>query len=332
MRGVSPSPRAGKPAGGPGRLQLGIPEGVFFTDKGFGSLGFFEQQSISQTLEPGFYKEHNPVVRHTILRRRQTLEEAGLLERVGVEVHPHLDAPARTYPGVGFVGLGLLTNHPFDLAYQAAEDFTAVLGQRTKAAGFMKMVLLQRICSSFASGKATAHKLLRGETLEDEDEPPLLTDPLSSLTSTEVGHLRTIVDELSRPEARDPKLAAIRYFLNEYRTEGKTLLEHGCIIFSQYFDTAYWIASELSKTLLDEPVAVYAGTGRSGIFRGDAFASVDREEIKKAVKKRNIRLVVATDAACEGLNLQTLGTLMRAASVQSHVRWRRKKNTEKRLR
>ena len=24
--------------------------------------------------------------------------------------------------GVGFDGLGLLTNHPFDLAYQAAED------------------------------------------------------------------------------------------------------------------------------------------------------------------------------------------------------------------
>jgi superfamily II DNA/RNA helicase len=37
---------------------------------------------------------------------------------------------------------------------------------------------------------------------------------------------------------------------------------------------------------------------------------VEREEIKNAVKKREIRLVVATDAACEGLNLQTLGTLI----------------------
>jgi superfamily II DNA/RNA helicase len=55
---------------------------------------------------------------------------------------------------------------------------------------------------------------------------------------------------------------------------------------------------------------VYAGTGKSSIFRGDAFASVDRDDIKKAVKQRDIRLVVATDAACEGLNLQTLGTLI----------------------
>ena len=85
---------------------------------------------------------------------------------------------------------------------------------------------------------------------------------------------------------------------------------HGCIIFSQYYDTAYWIASELAKTLPNEPVAVYAGTGRSGMFRAEEFASIERDEIKHAVKRRDIRLVVATDAACEGLNLQTLGTLI----------------------
>jgi superfamily II DNA/RNA helicase len=46
------------------------------------------------------------------------------------------------------------------------------------------------------------------------------------------------------------------------------------------------------------------------MFRGEDFASVEREDIKKAVRTRAIRLVVATDAACEGLNLQTLGTLI----------------------
>ena len=42
---------------------------------------------------------------------------------------------------------------------------------------------------------------------------PWLVEPLSALTPTEVNHLRTIVEELSRPEARDPKLAAVTYFL-----------------------------------------------------------------------------------------------------------------------
>ncbi len=292
------------------RLQLGLPDQVFFTNRGFGSLGFLEQQAVGQTLAPGFHREHNPIVRHTVLRRRQTLEEAGLLEKVGVNIHPDPDAPATAYPGVGFSGLGLLTNHPFDLAYGAAEAFTAALKQRSKAAGFMKSLLLQRICSSFASGRATAEKMLHRENLDDEEQTSLVDDALAALAPGEAGHLRTIVEELSRPEARDPKLAAVRYFLTEHRTEGRTWLEHGCIIFSQYYDTAYFVGAELAKMLPDEPVGVYAGAGKSGLFRGEDFASVEREEIKTAVKKRQVRLVIATDAACEGLNLQTLGTLI----------------------
>jgi len=135
-------------------------------------------------------------------------------------------------------------------------------------------------------------------------------DTLTALTPIEATHLHTIVNELSRPEARDPKLGAVWYFLTKHYTEGKTWLEHGCIVFSQYYDTAYWVGSELAKALPGETVAVYAGTGKSGLFRGEDFAFVEREDIKTAVRKRDIRLVVATDAACEGLNLQTLGTLI----------------------
>ena len=174
----------------------------------------------------------------------------------------------------------------------------------------MKSLLLQRICSSFASGRSTATKMLDRILLEDEEDAQLLDKPLEGLTPEEAGHLRTIVEELSRPEAHDPKLGAVRYFLSEHRSEGRTWLEHGCIIFSQYYDTAYWIASELAKTLQGEPVAVYAGTGKSGMFRGEDFSSVERDKIKHAVKTHEIRLVVATVAACEGLNLQTLGTLI----------------------
>ncbi len=292
------------------RLQLGIPDYIFYSQRGFGSLGFLEQHAISQTLAPGYFQQQNPIVRHTVLRRRQTLEEMGLLEKVGVDVHPDPHALANAYPGVRFNGLGLRTNYPFDRAYEAAEAYTAELQKRTRAAGFMKTLLLQRICSSFASGRATAERMLHREELEDEEQPRLLADTLADLTAEEAQHLRTIVEELSRPEARDPKLAAVRYFLTSHRTEGKTWLEHGCIIFSQYFDTVNWIASKLAQELDGEPIGVYAGAGKSGLYRGADFAAVEREEIKAAVKRREIRLVVATDAACEGLNLQTLGALI----------------------
>ena len=292
------------------RLQLTLPDQAFFTDRGFGSLGFLEQQAVSQALAPGFLREHNPIVRHTVLRRRATLEDAGLLQRVGVSIYPDPDAGPDAYAGVGFDGAGLLTNLPFDLAYRAAEDFTAALKLRTKAAGFMKTLLLQRICSSFVSGRSTAEKMLRREVLEEEEQASLVDDVLSSLTADEAGYLRTIVQELSRPEARDPKVAAVKYFLTEHRSDGRTWLEHGCIVFSQYYDTVRSLAAELAAELPGEPVAIYAGAGKSGIYRDADFASVEREDVKAAVKRREIRLLVATDAACEGLNLQTLGTLI----------------------
>lgn len=292
------------------RMQIRLSDKVFFTDKGYGSLEYLSQQLVSQTLAYNFFRENNPILRHTILRRRDTLEKQGLLERVAVDVHPLPEAPENTYKGVAFAGLGLRTNLPFDLAYQAAEEFTKLLKQRTKSAGFMKTLLLQRICSSFVAGQKTAKKMLSHQAVNtdegDQEDPGILDD----LTPEEAKQLNIIVTELNRPEARDPKLKTVQHFLTEQRSDGKTWLEHGCIVFSQYYDTAYWIGSELAMLLNDEPVAVYAGVGKSGIFKNGEFASVEREAIKEAVKKRTIRLVVATDAACEGLNLQTLGTLI----------------------
>lgn len=292
------------------RLSLGVPDTSFYTERGYGSLDFLDKQTLGQCLAPGFFKQNNPLIRHIVLRRRQTLEEAGLLDRVGVEVHPNPDRPPSDYLGVGFSGLGLITNHPFDLAYEAAEAFCEELRKNHKSSGFMKSLLLQRICSSFASGRATAEKLLRKEQLDDDEDSNPLFNPLEDPTPEEKGFLQTIVDELSRPEARDPKLMAVRHFLTQSVANGRPWLELGCIIFSQYYDTVYWVASELAKLFPNEPIGIYAGAGKSGIYRGDSFASVDRDDIKKAVKRHEIRLLVATDAACEGLNLQTLGTLI----------------------
>ena len=225
-------------------------------------------------------------------------------------MHPDPEAPAGTYRGLNLEGLGLVTSHAFDLAYQAAEAFTEALRERSRAAGFMKTLLLQRICSSFASGRATAAKLRRREALEEEEAQRQMEGVLEGMTSDEASYLDTIVEELSRPEARDPKTGAVTYFLTEHESDGKTWLEHGCIIFSQYYDTVRALAAALTERLPGEAVAIYAGAGRSGMRRDGDFATVEREEIKAAVRRHEVRLLVATDAACEGLNLQTLGTMI----------------------
>lgn len=295
------------------RDELGIRPDRFECVHDFANLDYMLQEMhLPNALEEGFFQKHNPLLRHVVLRKRSELEEAGLLEKVGVYTHP-LRNRNDLYQS-RFVQLGVTTNRPFEVAYEKAEEFSRLLQQRTRSAGFMKSLMLQRICSSFASGLKTAQKMLKHAMPDDmQDQQQLIANEehiLRDMSSAEVACLKEIEAQLSRPEAVDSKLDTVKWFLTQFQTDGKTWLEHGCIIFSQYYDTAEWVARELAKVLPDEVVAVYAGMGKSGLFRGEQFSTVEREVIKSAVKTKDIKVVVATDAACEGLNLQTLGTLI----------------------
>ena len=50
-------------------------------------------------------------------------------------MHPDANASPETYRGVGFNGLGLVTSHPFNLAYLAAEAFTDALRKAIEGCG-----------------------------------------------------------------------------------------------------------------------------------------------------------------------------------------------------
>ena len=292
------------------RQHLNVNPEDFICSHTFENLDYLVQEMwLSECLTPDFFQQNNPVLRHVVLRKRKQLEEDGLLEKVGVHTHP-IQSRSYLYQS-RFIGLGIPTNTPFEVAYEKAEEFSKLLQSRTRAGGFMKSLMLQRICSSFASGLKTAQKMLKHTiSNEDEDNMETVEHILSEMSPAEISCLKEIETQLSRSEAVDSKLDTVKWFLTEFRTDGKTWLEHGCIIFSQYYATAEWIAKELAKFLKSEVIAVYAGMGKSGLFREEQFNAVEREIIKEAVKNRDIRLVVATDAACEGLNLQTLGTLI----------------------
>lgn len=292
------------------REHLEIDSHSFYSPYCFEDLDYITKNIwLSEYLNPKSFKENNPVLRHTVLRKRKQLEEDGLLEKVGVNTHPLIHN--LTQYQSRFVDLGIPTNTPFQVAYEKAEEFSKLLNSRTKAGGFMKSLMLQRICSSFASGLKTAQRMLEYSiSNEDEDQIEEVKHILSEMTPEEIACLKEIEIQLSRTEAVDSKFNTVKWFLTEFKTDGKTWLEHGCIVFSQYYDTAEWIAKELAKSLRGEVVALYAGVGKSGILRNQQFNFVEREVIKTAIKNREIRLVVATDAACEGLNLQTLGTLI----------------------
>lgn len=266
----------------------------------------------------GFLQRHNPVVRHVVLRRRKALEEAGLMKPVAVEIHPREAEPdrrSRLY--FGGTGRAVETSHTLREAFEVAEEFTKALMARNKGAGFMRSLLLQRICSSTTAGLGTARALGKGpggrETLlaalgdEEDDDAVSVLQTVEEPSPAETDALKrlTALLEASVAEAEDPKFLVLRHYLLD-----RDWLTLGCIVFSQYFDTAEWIAARLAIDLPDEPIALYAGAGKSGVHRNGRFNAVERDSIKTAVRDRSIRLVIATDAACEGLNLQTLGTLI----------------------
>jgi hypothetical protein len=80
--------------------------------------------------------------------------------------------------------------------------------------------------------------------------------------------------------------------------------------FSQYYDSVRWLAEQLTGDLPGELVGVYAGSGKSGIWAEGRFTPAAREDIKQRIRRGEIRLLLGTDAASEGLNLQRLGTLI----------------------
>lgn len=249
------------------------------------------------------FQRENPVVRHVVLRKRTSLEDAGLLTKVGVDVHPdrQLIRDTRWFDAL-FEAKALRTSEPFREAYHEARMFGKALAKRGKGGGFMKNLMEQRICSSLHAGLNTAKMLLEGRTVHQEE------DELEEDLSLETDEERTVLERLiARLEmvGDDPKLNAVIHYL-----EAEKWLELGVIIFSQYYDTARWVAEALASRYPDMAIGLYAGAGRSRLFQHGDSVGCERETLKRMVAEYRIGVMVATDAACEGLNLQTLGTLI----------------------
>ncbi len=118
--------------------------------------------------------------------------------------------------------------------------------------------------------------------------------------------LQQCLNALESDRENDPKYQNVVAYLFT-----KGWLELGCIIFSQYYDSVWWLANQLSEHHIpDEQIAIYAGSNRSGLLINGQFKRLPRDEIKRRVRMGELRLVLGTDAASEGLNLQRLGTLI----------------------
>lgn len=290
------------------RQDLGLQNGEWQTNRSLADLTEETREILEEELErrisgATLFQRENPLVRHVVLRKRQQLEDAGLLARVGVDVHPERGqvSEQRAFDAL-FEGKALRTSEDFRQAYGEARAFGKALAKRGKGSGFMKNLMEQRICSSVHAGLATARRLLQGDAEHEEDEEKEVDLKVETGEEREV--LQRLITRLERLDA-DPKMEAVVHFLGKEKWLGL-----GVIIFSQYYDTAKWLADSLAARYPEEAVGLYAGAGRSRLYQRGDSVSVERETLKRMVAEHQIRVMVATDAACEGLNLQALGTLI----------------------
>jgi superfamily II DNA or RNA helicase len=258
-------------------------------------------------------RQHNPFIRH-IVRRTRTYLENTIDESTG---EPFLK-PVR----VKLFGEGDRESVVLPLycreAYQHAEEFCELLGKRIRSAGLYKTLLLRRIGSTMSAGQKTIEKLLSKNELgteeaidiwneeEDELEEEAIISDSRNLAPNEIDLLRQCRQLLEDNQEKDPKYKEVKKYLLD---EG--WLQLGCIIFSQYYDSVRWLATQLSsEDLPEEKIGIYSGSSRSGIMHQGLFKPMAREEIKQMVRRGELRLIIGTDAASEGLNLQRLGTLI----------------------
>lgn len=266
-----------------------------------------------------FIANYNPYIRHIVRRTRDFLENTinpasgeTYLKKILVELYGEGDDGA--IPLEGYLRQ----------AYSKAQEFCTLLSSRVKAGGFMSTLILKRIGSTIIAGDNTAKKMLAWteagkEILQDEfdvifeedDDFEENVSEVKNLTDAETECLRELVKMLSLNHDNDPKYIKVLDILSNGIDEGDTSWkDSGCIIFSQYYDSAYFVAEKLSKDLSDDVIGLYAGGDKSGYFLNGAFHKDSKDSIKAKVKNHEIKILVGTDAASEGLNLQTLSTLI----------------------
>ncbi|MGO1652995.1 phospholipase D-like domain-containing anti-phage protein [Senegalia sp. (in: firmicutes)] len=288
------------------RIKSNMDDNDFVYKKSFTELSMAENHRIGVLLTGNFYNKHNPYIRHVIRRERKYLEETinpetneAYLKKIEVELRGEDDEEA------------LILSSYLKEAYEYAEEFCEELGKRSKSSGFLKTLLLKRIGSSMEAGRNTGLKMLNNwntsfhEVIEEEEEESKKESDIKNLTKIETELLEKYVRALETNEAIDPKYDKTVELLKD-----ENWIERGTIIFSQYFDTAKWIAENLSKEFNGKTIGLYAGGSKSGIFIDGIFKRKEKEDLKLMVRNRDLSVLVGTDSASEGLNLQSLGTLI----------------------
>ena len=153
------------------------------------------------------------------------------------------------------------------------------------------------------------------DLLEDaDDDTPFVQTLLENRSPEDLkwewDYLRQILDPLEDLSGPSSKMHVLLRVLNDRRIKGTQRVRQ-TVIFTRFYDTLSDIVHRLR--LIDQRLLLGTYSGRGGQYTDPdtwKLAGVDREEIKRRFLREEIDILVCTDAAAEGLNLQTADLLI----------------------
>jgi ERCC4-related helicase len=205
--------------------------------------------------------------------------------------------------------------------YAAVEDFIgeayrAASPEKRSAVGFVMTVYRRRLASSFEALKRTLNgRLMRtgGVTAEDasqdETQEEVMSGEEAIALAAEVSDEKERIHDLLRQIAQlgtDSKARRLKTELETCFSEGFD----SAIVFTQYSDTMEYLRDYLADQLPSMAIASYSGAGGAWCDASGQWVPCSKEEIKRRLRDGQVRLLVCTDAAGEGLNLQFAGVLV----------------------
>lgn len=189
--------------------------------------------------------------------------------------------------------------------------------QNRKALGFLMTLYRKRLTSSFYAIRESLQRRL--DNLLTGQGTSITTDDLSDLEEADddiIADLEAYVEPVDPQEIQyledllqqfentgeDTKLS---HFLSTLRQE--LTQRESAIVFTQYTDTMDYLRDSLEQ-VYGALVGCYSGRGGE-LLQGGSWSVVTKEEIKRRFRQGEIKVLLCTESASEGLNLQTCGVL-----------------------
>jgi superfamily II DNA/RNA helicase len=136
---------------------------------------------------------------------------------------------------------------------------------------------------------------------------PSLTDEGINLLKEEIEELESFIQEVKQVDD-DPKMDQLYEDLDMLDRKGRSRI----IVFTQYKDTMHFVRREL-RWKYGENIACYSGDGGEMYDEEeDTWRNVGKERVKREFSDNDgeVDILVCTDSASEGLNLQECGAMI----------------------